>query len=257
VSNCTNCGAILAPNSRFCTECGKPVAAAPAPVPPQPFPPTARPPVGGQPGMPPFGGQQGMPPRPPVAPVSPAPQPGYMAPAPVAPAPAAPPVPPAQVVAQAAAAVAPPPAASGSALGAASGETIRSATVGDIFNDGTSVTVLVTENHLVILPSAGSARVEAIPGLRHAIIGDYDGDGTQDLMLLSDTQVWINRYSVLGAVSSGKVALQEVPEHLVRAPFTRDGQAVLMSTTAAKITFYIHHPARGLVEVGTTSVPSI
>lgn len=277
--NCTNCGAQIAPGARFCTECGRPLAAAgQAPVPPQPpaFTPNVppRPPVPGPgpsavPPMPPTFNQpvppqppafnQPMPPRPPVpgpgpAAVPPAPpvmnQPPAFAPA----VPPTPPAPPTNVANQAAPAVA---VAGPSLLGIPATEIIRAATVGDLYNNGQPVAVMVTDNYLVLVPQGGAPVVEEVPGIRHAVVGDYDGDGTEDLALFSDTHVWVSRYSQMGSVRSGKVALQTLPQHLVRAPFTSDGRAVLMATSDEKISFYVLHPSRGLVEIAATPVPAI
>ncbi|HLN60232.1 MAG TPA: VCBS repeat-containing protein, partial [Symbiobacteriaceae bacterium] len=168
--------------------------------------------------------------------------------------PPTPPAPPANVFNQAAPAVAP---AGPSVLGIPATEIIRCATVGDLYNNGRPVAVVVTDNYLVLVPQGGAPVVEEVPGIRHAVVGDYDGDGTEDLALFSDTHVWVNRYSEMGSVRSGKVALQTVPQHLVRAPFTTDGRAVLMSTAGEKISFYVLHPSRGLVEIAATPVPAI
>lgn len=177
---------------------------------------------------------------PPVAVVPPAP-----APAPVA---FTPPPPAAPQVQAAAAALTPVP----TGLGA-----IRSVTGGDLYNDGTPVAIYATDAHLLILPSGGAPRIEAISGLQHVLLGDFDGDGTQELALFSDTHVWIMRFSQFGGIPSGKVALPQVPDHLTRAPFTHDSRAVLMSATSDTIRFYVLHPSKGLVEIGSTTVPQI
>jgi hypothetical protein len=261
--NCPNCGASVAPTSRFCTECGRPMPAGQAPAPP--MQPGMRPPMPpGQPGMmPPAPMSQPMgvpmqPPAPPMQPVMRPPmppgQPGMMPPAPPMPFSGIPPVAPAVQAAAAAAApvVAPAPAP----VAAPVADRIRMATAGDLFNNSDPLSVIVTEQKIVLMMNGGAARVEEIPGVRHAVIGDFDGDGTQDLVLINDTHVWVLRMSPTGSIPSGKVALSHVPEHLTVAPFTRDGQAVLMETTAEKITFYVLHPAKGLVEVGATTVPA-
>jgi hypothetical protein len=249
VSNCTQCGAQVAPNSRFCTECGRPVAAAgPAPVPPMhpgmvpPVPPVAQP--GAFPPPPPPG-HMGTP-FPPVAPIA---QPGRVAPPPAMQPQMAPPPVPQQPAAA--------PAAPAPQAPAANPNAIRMSTAGDLFNNGNPMAIIVTGSQLVLMPAGGAPMVDNIPGLRHAVVGDFDGDGTVDLALFTDSHVWIVRYSHLGGVPSGKVPLAEVPEHLVAAPFKHDGRTVLMSTTAEKITFYVLHPSRGLVEVGATTVPAI
>jgi hypothetical protein len=154
-----------------------------------------------------------------------------------------------------------PPAAPTAQVAAATAATpatdkIRMAVAGDLFNSGDPLTVIVTDQKLVLMMNGGASRIEPIPGVKHAVIGDFDGDGTQDLALLSDTHIWVLRLSAMGSIPSGKVALSHVPENLTVAPFTREGQAVLMETTKEKITFYVYHPARGLVEVGTTTVPA-
>jgi hypothetical protein len=137
-------------------------------------------------------------------------------------------------------------------------ETFRLATVGDVLNMGTPVAVLVTDNQVMVLTPGGAPIVEVVPGLRHAVIGDFDGDGRQELMVCDDTQVWVLRYSVHGSVPSGKAMLKELPEHLTKAPFTHDGgRTVLMSTTSEQIKFYVLHPSKGLVEIGSTTVPPI
>ncbi|HWI52241.1 MAG TPA: hypothetical protein VNT01_08865 [Symbiobacteriaceae bacterium] len=169
-----------------------------------------------------------------------------MAPAPVAAAPVAPAVPAGQV---AAAVAAPAPAATG---------TYKLATTGDLLNNGSPVAILVTEDRLTLLPAGGAPIAEQIPGIRHAIAGDFDGDGTQELAVFSDTQVWVLRFSAHGSVPSGKVTLKEMPEFLARAPFTHDGgRTVLMSASTEKIVFYVLHPSKGLVEIASTPVPFI
>lgn len=165
--------------------------------------------------------------------------PAPMAPAPMAPAPAAP-------VAQVAAAT----------LTAAG--TYKLATTGDLLNNGSPVAILVTEDQLTLLPPGGAPIVENIPGLRHAVAGDFDGDGTQELAVFSENQVWVLRFSAHGSVPSGKATVKEMPEYLTKAPFTHDGgRTVLMSVTTEKVAFYVLHPSKGLVEIATTPVPFI
>lgn len=291
MSNCPQCGAPVAPNSRFCTECGRPLAAAnqvptpsappaqpgmvPPPVPgmtPPPVPgarPPVPPPFPGQPGMaPPAPGMMppapmsqmtGMPPAPPAQPgfrppVPPAPtglppvppmsQTGTMAPPPVA-QPAFTPPTPAQAP-QAPATVSPAPATA---------DNIRMAAAGDLYNNGQPVAVIVTENRLVIVHNGGAMKVEEVSGVRHALVGDFDGDGTQDLALFSDSHVWLVRFGPMGSVPSGKVPVQTMPEHLILAPFTHDGRSVLASLSRERATFYVLHPSKGLVEVCGTALP--
>lgn len=225
-------------------------------MPPQPGPATVppRPPMPPQPG--PVAAPQPMPPQPMPMP----PQPGpatvparpSIAPAPAPVAPVAPAVP-AYTGHQAAAAVMSGP----SVLGLAQGEAILTATAGDLLNSGKPVAVLVTEQHLVLIPAQGTPRVENIPGIRHAVVADFDGDGTNELLLVNETQVWVTRFSETGSVPSGKVTLQQVPENLTLAPFTRDGQAVLMQVTKETVFFYVQHPARGLVQFASAPVPAI
>jgi len=137
-------------------------------------------------------------------------------------------------------------------------ETFRLATLGDLFNNGSPVAVLATDNQLMLMTPGGAPVVEQVPGLRHAIPGDFDGDGVQELAVFNDTQVWVLRFSTHGSVPSGKVTLKQMPEHLVKAPFTHDGgRTVLMSVTAEKVTFYVLHPSKGLVEIASTPVPPI
>jgi hypothetical protein len=132
------------------------------------------------------------------------------------------------------------------------------ATAGDLLNNGTAVAVLVTEDQLTLQVPGAAPIVEAISGLRHAVVGDFDGDGLQELAVFNDTQVWVLRFSAHGAVPSGRATLKEMPEHLTRAPFTYDGgRTVLMSATTEQITFYVIHPSKGLVEIAKTPVPFI
>lgn len=178
-----------------------------------------------------------MPPAPPMGGGVPQP-PAYQPAPPVAPAPQP----------QAQPAPAPAPQANG----------LVTATTGDLFNNGNPVAIIVTGTQLVILSSTGAPiLVENVPGLKHALVGDFDGDGTQDLALFSETHVWIARFNQMGAVHSGKVAMESVPTHMVTAPFTHDGRAVIMATTGEKIAFCVLHPSKGLVEVSSTSVPAM
>lgn len=195
-----------------------------------------RPPMPGQP--------MGMPPAPTPQPMSPQPMPPQpMAPQPMAPAPA--PVP----------AAAPAPAFL--SLGVPAGETIHMVTSGDILNNDHPVFVVVTDSHIIIVPENGAPRLERQEGVRHAVVGDWDGDGTFELALFSDSEVWVLRTGETGSVSSRKVSVPNVPKHLSVAPFVRDGQSVLMSVSEERVTFYKLHPARGLVEAGSTLVPPI
>lgn len=184
---------------------------------------------------------------PPVAgqPVPPAP-PAWQAPPP-------PPVSPA-VASTAAAAPAVQPALAGS-VALPVGEELLSISRGTLYNDGQSVSAIALENHLVLVTAGGSTKIEEIPGLRFALIGDYDGDGTQDLAIVTGDKVWIQRYSALGMVVGGKVNLTVVPDNLTLAPFTYDGRSVLVTVTKEKVSFNVLHPARGLVEIGSAPVP--
>lgn len=253
---CPKCKAANIPGARFCGECGTPLGAAPTPpVPPAPGP-SAVPPVPPRPmtGSGPFppapatAGPAAIPPVPPrpatvVPPVPPAPGPS-----------AVPPMPPALAPAPIST---PTTATVSGALGIPAGETIRVAAVGDLYNNGGSVAVFASENHLALVGSGSAPKVERVEGLRHAIIGDYDGDGTNDLALFTESQVWVVRYSGTGSVPTAKVALEVVPEHLSRAPFTHDGRTVLMAANTKAITFYVLHPSRGLVEIASVPTPDI
>lgn len=152
---------------------------------------------------------------------------------------------------------APAPAPAPAPVPAPVGGNILFATAGDLLNNGRSVAVLVTEQNLILMPAGGAQRAEPNPGIRHAVVADFDGDGTTELLLVNDSQVWVTRFSETGSVPSGKVSLQQVPENLTLAPFTRDGQAVLMQVSKEAITFFVHHPARGLVQFASTPVPAI
>lgn len=174
--------------------------------------------------------------------------------------PAPPPMPPQPMAQPAPAPVAPPvaPAAQVAAAAVPATDAYKLATTGDVLNTGTPVAILVTENQLMLTTPGGAPVIEQIPGLRHAIPGDFDGDGTQELAVFNETQVWVLRFGAHGSVPSGKVTLKEMPEHLMKAPFTHDGgRTVLMSVTTEKITFYVLHPSKGLVEIASTPVPSI
>jgi len=192
-----------------------------------------------------------MPPAPqPAAPVftTPAPAPMAPAPAPMAPTPAPMAPTPAPMA----------PATQVAAATLATTEAYKLATTGDLLNNGQPVAILVTENQLTLQVPGAAPIVEAIPGLRHIVVGDFDGDGLQELAVFNDTQVWVLRFSAHGSVPSGKVTLKEMPEHLSRAPFTYDGgRTVLMSATNEQITFYVIHPSKGLVEIAKTPVPFI
>lgn len=136
--------------------------------------------------------------------------------------------------------------------------TYKLATTGDLLNNGAPVAVLATEDQLTLMLPGGATIVEQIPGLRHIVAGDFDGDGLQELAVFNESQVWVLRFSAHGSVPSGRVTLKEMPEHLIRAPFTYDGgRAVLMATTSEQITFYVIHPSKGLVEIAKTTVPFI
>lgn len=216
--------------------------AGPAPVPPVAYAP-------GMPPAPPMMGQTPPPPGRPAYGVPPVPQP--MPPQqPQPPAPQAMPQPPAP---QAAAATMPASPLSGYAALPA----IRMATAGDLLNNGTSIGLMVTDEQLTLITPNGPIRTESIPGIRNAIVGDYDGDGTHELALFTDTQMWILRFGEFGSIPGGRIALKELPENLSRAPYTSDGRTVLMSATAERITFYVVHPARGLVEIAATPAPAI
>jgi hypothetical protein len=184
----------------------------------------------------------------PAAPVFTTPAPAPIAPAPIAPTPAP-------------AAPTPAPMAPATQVAAATlttTEAYKLATTGDLLNNGQPVAILVTENQLTLQVPGAAPIVEAIPGLRHIVVGDFDGDGLQELAVFNDTQVWVLRFSAHGSVPSGKVTLKEMPEHLTRAPFTYDGgRTVLMSATTEQITFYVIHPSKGLVEIAKTPVPFI
>lgn len=137
-------------------------------------------------------------------------------------------------------------------------QAVRLATFGDLYNDGSSVAVLVTDTQLILLPVGGAPRVEEIPGIRQAVVGDFDGDLTQELAVFTDSHVWVIRFSSIGSVHGGKAALQEAPGNLFRSPLTdSEGRTVLMSINPDKIGFYRLHPARGLVEVGSSTLPDV
>jgi hypothetical protein len=145
-------------------------------------------------------------------------------------------------------------AATAGALGLNAGEVFQNATVGDLYNNGEPVLVVVTDQRVLLVSPNGQMRVEQVPGVRCAVVGDYEGDGTQELLLLTDAHVWVVRFSSHGSVPSGKVALERVPDSLSRAPFTNDERTVLMETAADKVTFYVLHPARGLVQIASAPV---
>lgn len=165
-----------------------------------------------------------------------------------------PPVPPAPVAQNAAAATIAAPAAG---LGLAPGEVVRVTACGDLFNAGEPIAVLATDERVLLIAPGAAPKVEAISGARHLVIGDYDGDGTQELAVITDTHVWPIRFGPAGSVPGGRCPIQELPLQITKAPFTSDGRTVLMSVTAHKISFCVLHPARGLVEIAAVEVPAI
>lgn len=131
------------------------------------------------------------------------------------------------------------------------------AAAGDLLNNGTPIALMVTDEQLTLITPNGPIRTEQIPGIRHAIVGDYDGDGTTELAIFTDTQMWVLRFGEFGSIPGGRVALSSLPENLTRAPYTSDGRTVLMSATEERIAFYVVHPSRGLVEIASTPAPAI